>query len=374
MNITVKCNVSLSKKIRALSKNNTKCTLVTGTLENGVGEGELSISVDDDANMGDIFNKETSIMIVPISYTEGAFLSVNTEETKPVSNLFMNGANIEDDENPVIKKIGATRPPENKRQNSTSVKSKTQIQKETPVQFKETQIPEAKKYITNMTQLLEAIHLAENKKSDVDITKIQNPRLKAVAMEEKEKAEAIDYPAFVVNHSRAALTINDLGISLSLNIPYNLNNVSAKRLANSKELLSLFRANLIKFVSPDEVQAYRNKVVEQESYGLDVYDNRDQAKAAIGEMSESKTHMVKISEENDLSLKDLEGDTEEEKILKSLPPRKQVEEQDEDGNIVVTSHRYNDGSRLRQQRDITADSVENSKGAKSIRRSGIQFN
>lgn len=377
MNIEIKCNVSLSKKFRALSANkNTKFTLITGTLVNGVGEGTICMSVNDDADMNDLLNKETSVMIVPTSVSEEYSEIPNTQqEDGGVTSLFMNGASIEDDESPIIKKIGAVRPPDNKKQNATSIKPKQQIEMETPAPFKATQNPDAKKYIRDMNQLLEAIKLAENKKSNVDISKIQNPRLRAVAMEEKERAEAIDYPAFVVNDKCAVLTINDLGISLSLNIPYNLNNISAKRLANSKELHSMFRAGLIKFISPDEVQSYMAKIVEQEDHGLDVYDNWRQAESAIGREKENRARTaIRASDENELSLDDLDADTEEEKILKSLPPRRMVEEVGDDGEVIVTSHRANGGSRLRSQRDITADSQENSKGIKSIRRSGIQFN
>ena len=387
MNISIKCNISLSKKFRALNGNkNNKLTLITGTLVNGVGEGTINLSVDENTNIDDLFNKETNIMIVPLEVVDqSVYLQENynedTDNNSRVANLFMDGADIENNaDNPIIKKFGAVRPPENRKQNSISIKEKHQIEKETPTSFKATQNPDAKRYITNINQLVEAIHLAENKKSDVDINKIQNPRLRAVAMEEKEKAEAIDFPAFVVNHSCAIITINDLGISLSLNIPYNLNNISSKRLANSKELQSMIRSNLIKFIKPDEVQDYMKKITEPDNMGLEVYDNYRQAEAAIGEIGQSKSHMqnhtqmVKISEGNDLSLKELDGDTEEEKILKSLPPRRIVTEENDNGETVVTSHRTNEGTRARNQRDITSDSVENNKGIKSIRRSGIQFN
>jgi len=269
-----------------------------------------------------------------------------------------------------------------------AIKSQNQVIQETPEPFKITQKPEVKKYITSINQLLEAIKLAENKTSDVDINAIKNPRLKAVAMEEKEKAEAIDYPAFVVNHSCASLTINDLGISLMLNIPYNLNNISAKRLANSKDLIAMFRSNMIKLISPDEIQEYMNKVAtEQESFGLDVYSNHKEAEAAIenefekvsfSTSSKISRKSVPMAEEQELSMNDLEGDTEEEKILKTISSGRPLIQSNLDENneneVIVTSHRINNGSRLNERRDITAKSIENNKGIKTIRRSGIEFN
>lgn len=384
MIISVKCNISLSKKLRALSKKNTKFCMNTNTLINGVGDGTITFEVDDNSDLSELLNKETSIIIVPTEtvsrFSQGQ--SDNTDNTdntydSRVSNLFMNGANIEENDSPLIQKIAAVKPPNNKAERAYSVKPKEQIENEVPTVFKESQKPAAKKYITELNQLLEAVKSAENKKSNIDIGKIQNPRLRAVAMEEKEKAEAIDYPAFIVNTSCATLSINDLGINLALNIPYNLNNISAKKIANSKDLGAMFRAKMIKFIRPDEVQSYMNQVVnEQDKYGLEVYDNRRQAEAAIGEMGESKAHMSRVSQETELSLNDLEGPTEEEKILRSLPPRRESREQYDNNDTVVTSHGLNSRSnRLDvRSREVPSTSVENSKGIKSIRKSGVSYN
>lgn len=384
MIISVKCNISLSKKLRALSKRNTKFYMNTKTLINGVGEGTITFEADDNSDLSDLLNKETSIIIVPTETVDQTQApqqqeqSDNTDDSR-VANLFMNGANIEENDSPIIQKMAAVKPPNNKAERAYSVKPKVQIENEVPSVFKESQKPEAKRYITELSQLLEAVKCAENKKSNIDISKIENPRLRAVAMEEKEKAEAIDYPAFIVNTSCATLSINDLGINLALNIPYNLNNISAKKIANSKDLGAMIRAKMIKFVRPDEVQSYRKQVInEQDKYGLEVYDNRRQAEAAIGEMGESKAHMSRVSQESELSLNDLEGPTEEEKILMSLPPRKESrgEHQNNGDDTVITSHGLNPRSnRLDvRSREVPSTSVENSKGIKSIRKSGVSYN
>ena len=381
MIISVKCNISLSKKLRALSKRNTKFYMNTKTLINGVGEGTITFEADDNSDLSDLLNKETSIIIVPTETVDQTQApqqqeqSDNTDDSR-VANLFMNGANIEENDSPIIQKMAAVKPPNNKAERAYSVKPKEQIEREVPAAFKESQKPAAKKYITELSQLLEAVKCAENKKSNIDISKIQNPRLKAVAMEEKEKAEAIDFPAFIVNTSCATLSINDLGINLALNIPYNLNNISAKKIANSRDLGAMLRANMIKFIRPDEVQSYMNQVVnEQDKYGLEVYDNRRQAEAAIGEIGESKSHMSRVSQETELSVDDLEGPTEEEKILRSLPPRRESSEES-DNDTVVTSHGLNSRqNRLDvRSREVPATSVQNSKGIKSIRKSGVSYN
>lgn len=384
MSISIKCNISLSKKLRALIKNNTKFYMKSGTLVNGVGEGIISFETDNEQISNDFFDKETSVMIVPLEIDTPRQERQENINDSGISNLFMAGENIEEIDDPILKKIAAVKAPNNRIERSSAVKPKQQIERETPEVFKVTQKPEAKKYITELNQLLKAVELAQNKKSnksDVDISKIQNPRLRAVAMEEKERSEAIDYSAFIVNISCATLTINDLGINLALNIPYNLNNLSAKKIANSRELGAMLRSNMIKFIRPDEVQIYMDKVVnEQDKYGLEVYDNHRQAEAAIESNGDSRSHMstrTVRAQETQLSLSDLEGPTEEEKILKSLAPRREnqyedVNEDDMDEGIIITSHKINN-PRMKQK-DITSDPTENSKGIKSIRRSGISYN
>jgi len=386
MSISIKCNISLSKKLRALIKNNTKFYMKSGTLVNGVGEGVISFETDNEQISNDFFDKETSVMIVPLEIDAPRQERQENINDSGISNLFMAGENIEEIDDPILKKIAAVKAPNNRIERASAVKPKQQIEKETPEVFKVTQKPEAKKNITELNQLLKAVELAQDKKpniSDVDISKIQNPRLKAVAMEEKERSEAIDYSAFIVNISCATLTINDLGINLPLNTPYNLNNLSAKKIANSRELGAMLRSNMIKFIRPDEVQMYMDKVVnEQDKYGLEVYDNHRQAEAAIERNGDSRSHMstktVK-AQETQLSLSDLEGPTEEEQILKSLGPRRGQENQSEDANedaidegVIITSHKINN-PRMKQK-DITSDPIENSKGIKSIRRSGISYN
>jgi hypothetical protein len=51
MIISVKCNISLSKKLRALSKRNTKFCMNTNTLINGVGDGTITFEVDDNSDL-----------------------------------------------------------------------------------------------------------------------------------------------------------------------------------------------------------------------------------------------------------------------------------------------------------------------------------
>jgi hypothetical protein len=107
----------------------------------------------------------------------------------------------------------------------------------------------------------------------------------AVAMEQKEKEEAIDIPAYVVQESCRSLTINDLNISLTLNVPYDLSNISAHRIASSIELKKLIKNGTVKFVRPEELEDYVDRAEEAfstDDRGLQTYSNIGDAADDIG--------------------------------------------------------------------------------------------
>ena len=145
----------------------------------------------------------------------------------------------------------------------------------------------------------------------------------AIRREEKEKAEAIDIPAYIVNDKYAVLTINDLGISLYLNMPYDLSNISARRIAASNELKGLLKSGIVKFISPTQKEEYIEKislggVVKGE--GLQVYDSPEKAEEAIASTLVSVDKQASF----DISEKDIEAPTEEESIinLTKIPEKK----------------------------------------------------
>src|ERR1035437_4599305 len=64
MTYSIKCTISLSKKLRFVLGENTKLHLSTIQLNNGVGQAYLIIDSDIDPDI--LLNSETSIMITPI--------------------------------------------------------------------------------------------------------------------------------------------------------------------------------------------------------------------------------------------------------------------------------------------------------------------
>jgi len=106
----------------------------------------------------------------------------------------------------------------------------------------------------------------------------------AILTEEKEKQESIGVSAYIVNTECATLSLNDLGISLSLNMPYDLSNISARRIASSKDLKQMIQAKFIKFISPAEAPAYIAKATgeaERMDMGLEVFSDHEAAQASI---------------------------------------------------------------------------------------------
>jgi len=315
MNISLNCKISLSKKLRALLGNKGSIVLTTFELVDGKGLGRLSLASEIEGGKYDasILDGETSIMIIPLSIGD------EMPGAECVSSIFSTvPENAKTDK--VVQKIAVVNPPEKGKEKYAMV-SKEEIV--TPQQFKELKNKECQKYIQDFEGLINAINAAKNKVSDISLEGITNVRELAVRKEEKEKAEAIDIPAYIVNDKYAVLTINDLDISLYLNVPYDLSNISARRIAASNSLKGLLKSGIVKFISPTQKEEYIEKAsfggVAKED-GLQDFDNPEQAEAAIasGLVSVDKQATFEISE------KDIEAPTEEESIinLTKIPEKK----------------------------------------------------
>jgi hypothetical protein len=364
--ITIKCQISLSKKLRALIGNNTTTlTLITGELVDGKGEGNIILAALEEAtqkSVDDLINNETSIMLIPESMSDSIPKGVSA-----VTSIFAPEEDTADiEEQHPVRKMASFSAPETRKEVKYAIKSKQKIEEETPEVFESTQEPSFKKFVSNLDQLLEAIQLSEHKVSDIDIDAIKDPRKRAVAMEAKEKAEAIDYPAFIVNDKYADLTINDLGIHLVLNMPYNLENVSAKRLAASKEIKALFRQNMIKFIHPDDVQGYldRAKEANMEPEYKVFGDKTGSAKRALETLTNTDR-----GEELMLEVDEMDAPTEQERLV-SLTTKPIVQQSVVDENGV---RRTVHGSKIKIKKSVSQESKENKAGLKTIRRTGIEF-
>ena len=275
--ISISCNVSLSKKLRKILDNGKgRISLTVSDIKNGKGVGYLSLSneeidISSDAILG---LGETSIMVTPISMSQE--LPGNMECS--AATLFSTFP-LEGKDESIVKKIAATSAPE-QAQISTAVG-----EVKTPQDFEMVQDEACREYIQDLEGLINAVNEArKTKKSDIDLGQALNDRERAILFEQKEKDEAIDVSAYIVNEKAAKIIVNDIGIDLSLNMPYDLSNISARRIASSKDLKELIRSGFVRFISPTEVEAYVNKAVhgmESMSAGLEVYNSPAEAEAAI---------------------------------------------------------------------------------------------
>ncbi|GAG78178.1 unnamed protein product, partial [marine sediment metagenome] len=138
---------------------------------------------------------------------------------------------------------------------------------------------------------------------------------KALLFEMKEKEEAIDIPAWIVNDKVGVLTINDLNITLQINAPYDLSNISARRVLMSRDLRGLLKSGYVRFVAPAETIQYAGP--EELIPGLEVFDSPDEAEA---NMSNSVSQNPLIDEQNSLEIteNDVDNLTEEEAMVETL--------------------------------------------------------
>ena len=355
MDITIKCQLSLSKKLRALiQEGETRIALVAPNITNGRGEANLVISSDKNINKGtELLGKETSIMLVPIELTDV------TVDPTTVGAIFTKEARVSPNENvrtPVDRVAAMATDVEA----AHSIKTQEEIVEELPEPFEITQQPEFRNYVESLEALDEAIEAAKNKITDIDPDSIQDPRKRAEAMEIKEKLESIDVDAYIVNDKCANLAINDLGINLVLNSPYNLSNISARRLLGSRELKNMFKAKLVKFIRPEEIPLYTKKAeFSVEDRSIDVYSSPEEAES---HMERSGMNVEKMN----LSVDSLSAPTENEMLLTNLTaaPSPQVA-----GGTTRTVH----GNTARAPKTVSEESKENSKGLKSIRRTGLTY-
>lgn len=313
MSLSINCQISLSKKLRNLIEGK-ECTinLSSSELVDGKGLGRLSIVTESEIS-NQIDMTETNISIIPIdvadempeSHAVGSIFT--TDVPKKVTSKSGRVSRT------AVDRIAVTEPPE-KHEVPYAIVSKEEIK--TPKEFKEMKSPRCQRYIKDISELLEAAEKASNKNVDIDIGKASNDRERALLIEQRNRGSSIGIPAYIVNDKAGALTINDLDLVLHLNAPFNLANISGKKIAESGQLRGLLRAGIVRFISPEEAQNYMNKLDEEiiKAPSLDVFDNRRQAEAAIMRDDE----VYHNSDVMDLTMEDLESPTQEESLIIDL--------------------------------------------------------
>jgi hypothetical protein len=272
MDITLECNVSLSKKLRSvIGESEGRVVLVIDPVRDGKGSGSLLIS-GDSLNTNAVQQallKETNIQFTPVAIKD------NVPQGVAVSNLFSTGDLTSRGARTPVDRVAATTPP-SKGEVSHAIQREAEVS--IPEAFPEYKDKDFTSFVTSFEELMMAVKAAQGKEAEIDPDSIENPRQRAIAIEMKEQAEAIDIPAYVVNDSCSSVTLNDIDLSLNLNMPINLANISAKRIGSSGDLKSMLRSGVIKFIDPNEVDEYRVKAESGvDKYGgLETY-SRDEA-------------------------------------------------------------------------------------------------
>jgi hypothetical protein len=307
MKLHLDCDISLSKKLRAILGDTGSITLQTEGIVNGKGKARLILVSNNECEYHDLpeeLKKETSIMLTPFGLSN---VSAPTDADPQVAAIFatppsgatpppppppppqsqtsqtsqtvtdLSGGNPTAHVEPrtPADKIAVTTAPE-QNQISSAVKRPEEI--ETPAQFtQEFQDKSYAEYVHDYEELMQEVNLAKSKVIDIDPSQISDPRLRAIENEKKERLEAINKKAYIVTDS-AAVSINDMEISLSANMPYDLSQISAKRIAMSNDLRELINLGYVKIITPDQVQEYVNKSMETKKIPqLEIFDNHEEA-------------------------------------------------------------------------------------------------
>jgi hypothetical protein len=237
--------------------------------------------------------------------------------------------------------------------------SRAYIQKvEVPEAFKQYEDPKCVEYIKDMDQLIQAVNVAKNKKSEVNPETASNDRQRAVLEEMKEKEEAIDVPAWIVNEKYGMMTINDLNISLKLNAPFDLSNISARKIASSKDLKSAIKSGTVRIISPDERDQLAIASLEEPEQigGLETFSNVDEA---MGNMERtipsSRKAVINDNDAIEISESDLDQPSEDESMIinltQSAPRVKPKPTMTEEGRKTVHGN-TNTQAPIRQQRPL----------------------
>ena len=169
-NTTIRCKISLSKKIRALLKDNDVGSIVlTADVENGKGFGVLSITGAIDETCSDISEVgETSIQVTPIDYSD----ETPNNESIPQGTIFSTIPK-KGEKSPVVDRMAAVNAPD-AGEESNSVVSRDDIR--TPEAFSHVNDKDCKKWISNLEELIEAVSKSRKKKSDIDPDMASNDR------------------------------------------------------------------------------------------------------------------------------------------------------------------------------------------------------
>lgn len=361
MQISLRCKISLSKKLRNLLQNGGSIVLTADSFDSGKSDGILVLTDNSNTqiDLNDLIGKETSVMLTPTD--------VVTIGNTAVSNIFSNQQprqqtqpqqtqpqqpqpqyqqpqyqqpqyqqpqyeqpqyeqpqyqqprqqpqyqqpQYQQPQRNVIDRMAATQPPEYGQNNRSYYQQNEMV---VPEQFKDTQNQDFIAYVRSFQELMEAVKESRSKVSDINFENISDPRQRALMMERKEMDESIGLDAYVVNDKCASLSINDIGLDLPLNMPRNLGLLSAKKLAGSRELWQLFKSKMIRLVTPQEANhLLKNADKLNQTYvpTYEIYDSSYEAKETIYDDRRGGNSGYAEATVLDLEMSSLEEESEE---------------------------------------------------------------
>lgn len=300
MDVTLECQITLSKKLRKLLDGKEARVLLMSeeAVKQGKGRAFLTLSSESDIDMSETIMQsigETSIMLVPQRVTDEM-----PSEQMGVSSIFsagMEGARpLERD---AIDRLAATEAP-SKAEVPHAIVAEDEIV--TPEEFAELEDPECRKWISNMGELMMAVIEAKNRpQQEIDLSSAKNERERLVLLEMAEKQGGIESPAWIVNDKTGMITINDMEVDLPLNSPINLMGISPSRIAASQDLKTLVKQELVRFISPSEVGSYFEQADEADDgiVELEVFDNAEQAAEHMATTAGDVGERIEVSDSNE---------------------------------------------------------------------------
>lgn len=303
MNVRFKCSVVLSKKLRQLIGNkDTSLTLIVKQATDGQGEGILSLSTPGSINIPNGFMGEETSIQLKTNDIEGMY----PDENNVVGNIFSGQERNNDMPRNAVDRLAAEKVSDNV---SEDIVTRDEIA--VPDEFATLNEPECSHFVSNLQEFISAVNKAKHKESNINLSRIEDKRKKALAQEEKEMKESIDGDAYIVNRKCASLTINDMDRTLPLNQPINFGNISAKKIAQSSDLLGLLKSGMLEIVSPEEASRIMEDGIRQQknmesSMESEVFDSRYEAQDAI----EGKMGFV-----DRVNVDDDDGITEEQELI-----------------------------------------------------------
>jgi hypothetical protein len=268
------CKISLSKKIRKMVGKNSNIVL-SGVIDNGTGEGILSISNPNIGQTVELNGEETSIILNLVKVSGESRIIEASEEvdervfnSNPVSSLFSDSAAYGTSNNPKairgvkrspVDKIAATEVSKNV---SEAIVPKDEVV--VPEQFKATQEKKFVEFVKSFDQLLDLVRNKKSFKSTINPSDYENERERITAQYEKEIEESIGVPAFVINKKYASLNVDDCNLVFLKNAPVDIGRISAKKLYSSPQLMSLIKSGELEIISPKEAAKIAHLVQKQE--------------------------------------------------------------------------------------------------------------